>query len=171
MELERLFPQFMRIVAMYVFTIVMLRIAGKRRIASLSPADLIIIIALGSAVGDVLVYPQDVVPIEIAMLAVGTIVALQIILGKITEKNPDMAFIIEGKRTLLIENGKINEANLDYEDVSHEDLEEMLAERGVDGITQVKKAYLERSGELSIILKPESGKLTPRRRTLKRKRL
>ncbi len=166
-----LFLQFIRIIAMYIFTIVMLRIAGKRRIASLSPADLIIIIALGSAVGDVLVYPQDVVPIEIAMLAVGTIVLLQIILGKLTEKNPQIAFIIEGRRTLLIENGKIHEKNLDYEDVSHEDLEEMLAERGLEGISHVKKAYLERSGELSIILSPEGGKLSPRRRTLKRKRL
>lgn len=160
-------PQLARIVVMYLFTIAMLRIAGKRRLASLSPADLIIIIALGSAVGDVLIYPPDIVSLEIAMLAVATIIVLQIIISKAVEKHPKIAYIVEGKRTLLIEDGKILERNLDDEDVSHDDLEEMLAERGVDNPSEVHKAYLERSGEVSIILKPVKGQS----RQLLRKRI
>lgn len=170
---ELLISQVVRIVAMYAFTIMMLRLAGKRRIASLSPADLIIIIALGSAVGDVLVYPQGVVPIEFAMLAVGLVIVLQIAVSKATEKNPALSYIIEGKRTMLIKDGKVLDANIDAEDVSYDDLREMLAERGVANASQVQEAHLERSGELSIILKPLEGRqaLLPRRRFLHRKRL
>ena len=50
--------QLVRIIVIYVFTIIMLRIAGKRRIAHLSAFDILIIIALGSAVGDVMVYGE-----------------------------------------------------------------------------------------------------------------
>jgi len=156
---------------MYIFTVIVLRFAGKRRLAHLSPADLIIIIALGSAVGDVLIYPQSTTQLELAMLAVATIVILQVAMSKITEKSPIASYLIEGRRTILIKNGKAIVKNMDYEDVSWEDLYEMLAEKGVESPKQVKEAYLERSGELSVILSPIAPKYMARRLITRKKRV
>lgn len=151
--------QLARILVMYFFVIVMLRIAGKRRLAHLSTSDIIIIIALGSAVGDVLIYPQSVVQLEFAMLAVASIIILQIVMTKLSEKNRFFSYLFEGKRTLLVRNGQKLAKNLDDEDISDEDLEEMLAEKGVPHVSYVKEAYLERSGEFSVFLKPIARKI------------
>jgi len=144
--------QLIRIVVMYVFVLFILRIAGKRRLAHLSPMDLIIIIALGSAVGDVLIYPQDIVGIANAMVAITSIVALQILMSKISEHSPFMSYILNGKPTLLIKNGRILAKSLDDEDISKEDLTEMLRVHSISKICNVKEAYLERSGDLSVLL-------------------
>ncbi len=114
--------------------------------------DLIIIIALGSAVGDVLIYPQDTVGIANAMIAIATVVFLQIIMSKVSEHNPFMSYILNGKPTLLIKNGRILSKNIDDEDISKEDLTEMLRVHSISKICNVKEAYLERSGDLSVLL-------------------
>jgi len=155
--------QLIRIVLMYFFALVVLRFAGKRRLARLSPMDLIIIIALGSAVGDVLIYPQDIVGIGNAMVAIAAVVGLQIIMSKLAEKNERMAYIIEGKPTILIRNGRILRQNLDDEDISEDDLKEMLREQSISSVSRVRGAYLERSGDLSVLLR------TGRRKKIKRK--
>lgn len=156
--------QLLRIALMYFFALAVLRFAGKRRLAHLSPMDLIIIIALGSAVGDVLIYPQDIVGIGNAMVAVAAVVGLQIAMSKLVEKNTRIAYIIEGEPTLLIHNGRILRQNLDDEDISEDDLKEMLRERGVASARRVKAAYLERSGDLGILLKSGRARKVLRRR-------
>jgi uncharacterized membrane protein YcaP (DUF421 family) len=151
---EDILSQLGRILVMYLFVIIMLRLAGKRRIAHLTPADMIIIISLGSAVGDVIVYPESVVRLGSAMVAVAAIVAFQIILTKLTEKNQFASHLIEGDRTKVISNGIVDRKALDNEDLSMDDLGELLAEKGVASASLVREAYLERSGELSVFLKP-----------------
>ncbi|MEW6328951.1 MAG: YetF domain-containing protein [Candidatus Micrarchaeota archaeon] len=150
---ESAMSQVLRVAAIYLFTLAMLRLAGKRRLARLSAFDILIIIALGSAVGDVMVYPEKVVQIGDAALAIFTVVALQIALSKLMEKNKLLAHIIEGRGTALILNGKIIRKNLDREDLTPDDLDELLREKGVLTASEVKEAVLEPSGELSVIRK------------------
>ena len=105
--------QLLRIVAIYLFTIIMLRLAGKRRIAHLSAFDILIIIALGSAVGDVMVYGEDVVPLSNGIIVVFAVIALQIIISKLTEHNKLLAFIVHGRGTEMIRRGYIVRHNLE----------------------------------------------------------
>lgn len=60
---------------MFAYTIILVRLLGKRGIGQLSPFELVIIIALGSAVGDPMFYPD--VPLFHAMVVVTVIVLLQ----------------------------------------------------------------------------------------------
>lgn len=159
--------QLARIVAIYLFTLVMLRIAGKRRAASLSPFDILIIIALGSAVGDAMVYPDSVVSLQGAMLVVFSVIALQIIVSKLTEHNELLSFLVHGKGTDVIRNGSIIWENLENEDLTEDELMELLREKGVGEVSKVKEAVLEKSGDLGIILYEGSG----RRPMMRRKRL
>lgn len=156
-----IFPQLFRILAIYLFTLLMLRLAGKRRIAHLSAFDILIIIALGSAVGDVMVYSESTIPLVDGLLVVFAVIVLQITVSKLTEHNQLLSFIVHGKGTELIRNGRIVRHNLEAEDLTEDELYELLREKGVEKASEVKEAVLERSGELGVILTRESkGKRT-----------
>ncbi len=55
-----------RIAALYTFTVLAVRLMGKRGNRNLSPFQTVVIIALGSATGDTMFYPQ--VPLLYAFL-------------------------------------------------------------------------------------------------------
>ncbi|MEM2137846.1 MAG: DUF421 domain-containing protein [Candidatus Anstonellaceae archaeon] len=146
------FTQIIRILLIYVFTLAMLRIAGKRRMASLSPFDILIIIALGSAVGDAMLYSESVTPLRNAIMAVFVVVLLQIAITKLTEHHPLLSFIIHGKSREVIKEGRIIYQALEDEDLNEDELLELLRGKGVGSVSAVKSAVLERSGDLGIIL-------------------
>src|SRR5687768_8186714 len=60
---------------MFAFTVILVRLLGKRGMGQLSPFELVIIIALGSSVGDPMFYPD--VPLFHAMVVVTVIVISQ----------------------------------------------------------------------------------------------
>jgi len=144
--------QAVRILIIYFFTLLMLRIAGKRRLAHLSGFDILIIIALGSAVGDVMAYPESTVPLTDGLMVVFMVIFLQIAIIKVTEHHKGLSYIVHGKGAELIRRGRIVHHNLEAEDITEEELYELLREKGVDEVSDVKEAVLERSGELGVIL-------------------
>jgi len=154
--------QLVRIIVIYIFTIIMLRIAGKRRIAHLSAFDILIIIALGSAVGDVMVYGEGTAPLVSGIVVVFTVIALQMIVSKLTERSKWLSFVVHGKGTEVIRKGHIVHHNLEAEDLTEDELMELLRERGVERVNRVKEAVLEKSGELGVIL--YSGRANRKRR-------
>ena len=159
--------QLARIIAIYFFTLFMLRIAGKRRIAHLSAFDILIIIALGSAVGDVMLYPDSEASLVRGATAVFAVIALQILVSKLTEHNKTLGYLVHGKGTEVIRRGKIVWHNLESEDLTEDELMELLREKGVGRVSEVKEAVLERSGEIGLIL---YGEGSGRRQSLVRRR-
>ncbi len=157
--------QLVRIIAIYVFTIIMLRLAGKRRIAHLSAFDILIIIALGSAVGDVMVYGEDTIPLVSGITVVFTVVVLQILVSKLTERSKWLSFIVHGRGTEMIRRGHIVHHNLEVEDLTEDELMELLREKGVGTVKEVKEAVLEKSGELGVVLYRRSRKNSVARRS------
>jgi uncharacterized membrane protein YcaP (DUF421 family) len=157
--------QLVRILAIYVFTIIMLRLAGKRRIAHLSAFDILIIIALGSAVGDVMVYGEDIVPLASGIMVVFAVIVLQILVSKLTEHSKFLSYLVHGRGTEMIRGGHIVRHNLEAEDLTEDELMELLREKGVESVSEVKEAVLERSGELGVVLYRRSRKRSVARRS------
>src|SRR3982751_6355612 len=63
---------FLRTVVMYAYVLFVVRLLGKRGMGQLAPFDFVIIIALGSATGDPMFYPD--VPLLHAIVAITAIV-------------------------------------------------------------------------------------------------
>jgi len=128
-----------------------MRIMGKREIAKLSIFDLIvfIIVAEVAAVGieDVSKPLFDVlIPISIVML-------LQMLLSYLTMKKDKLRDFIEGKPSLIIENGKINDREMQRQKYDISDLIMQLHEQNIKNIADVEFAILETSGKLSVFTK------------------
>lgn len=133
---------------MYLYTLALVRLLGKRGMAQLSPFEMVIIVALGSAVGDPMFYAD--IPLIHGMLVVTVVVGLERLIVRLTEKNQWLERVVESAPVLLVADGKILEAALDHEDLSEAELFMALRQNGIEQLGEVRLAYLEPSGHLSV---------------------
>ncbi|MEN1967081.1 DUF421 domain-containing protein [Lentibacillus sp. N15] len=75
-------------------------------------------------------------------------------------KSKTLRNIVQGKSTVLIQNGKIMEENLKKERFSIDDLQESLRDKNVFRAADVEFAVLEPSGTLSVLPKKENRPIT-----------
>lgn len=132
---------------MFVYTLILIRATGKRSLGNLSPFELLLVVALGSAVGDPMFYPD--VPLFHAMVVVAVIVLLQRLLSLATDHSTRLEHALESTPTPLVVDGVIALDALTSEHLSRDELFMFLREEGVEQLGQVKRAYLEPSGRVS----------------------
>jgi uncharacterized membrane protein YcaP (DUF421 family) len=138
----------LRTLVMYVYTFILLRILGKRESGTLSPFELVIVISLGSAVGDPMFYPD--VPLVHGFTVITAIVVLQRLLENLTNRMPNLEKKVEGKTRLLIKDGVIDRENMLHERISHLELFSALRSKEVLQLGQVYRSYFEPSGDISV---------------------
>ena len=137
-----------RTVIIYSYTLFAVRFIGKRGMSQLTPFEFVVIIALGSAVGDPMLY--DDVPLLHGMVVVTFVVALQSLLNKATNILPKFEAAVEGKAVQLVANGNVLEDALKVESLSKQELFMQLRVKGIRNTGSIERAYLEPSGLLSI---------------------
>jgi uncharacterized membrane protein YcaP (DUF421 family) len=113
--------------------------------------DLMLVIALGSAVGDAMFYQQ--VPLLYSMLVITMIVLFQKGITVLTKKSRFLHKILESNPLMIVRDGGILNSNLGKSNFSKEDLLIKLREKGVAHLSEVDRAYLEPSGKLSVYKK------------------
>jgi uncharacterized membrane protein YcaP (DUF421 family) len=141
----------LRTTVLYLYALLLMRLVGKRGIGSLSPFEWVIVIALGSAVGDPMFYAD--VPLLHGMVVLTMIVGLQRGLVHLTQHNERLETFVESVPRCLVLEGRINLDSLKKEDLSREELFAALRQRGVAHLGEVARAYLEPSGHVSVILR------------------
>ena len=139
---------------MYLYTLINIRLFRTRSIAQLTSFELLIVIALGSAIGDPMFYPE--IPLINGMITISTIVILTKLISMLTERSQTFELLMEGHPILIIEQGEIIKANLRTKDISEEELFARLRLKGIKNIGQVEYAFIETSGQLSVIEYKES---------------
>jgi len=137
-----------RTTIVFVYTLLLLRLLGKRGVAQLSLFEVTIIIGLGSAVGDPM-FDAD-VPLLHSLLVISIIVGLYRAFTALKRRSKPFETFAEGAPACLVENGQIARRTLAAERLSVEDLFAMLRRAGITQLGEVRAAYLEQSGELSV---------------------
>jgi uncharacterized membrane protein YcaP (DUF421 family) len=135
----------------FLYTILLLRVMGKRGVARLSSWQYVIIVALGSAVGDPMLHPD--VPLIHGCAVITTIVTLEWCVSRLSLWNPEVERAVTGDPVTLIRNGVVFQHALKSERVTSQDLREFLRQRGIASLDQVEAAVLEDSGNLSVLVK------------------
>lgn len=141
-----------RTTIIFVYTLFLLRLLGKRGVSQLSLFEVTIIIGLGSAVGDPMFQPD--VPLVHAMLVIGIIVFLYRLFMALIRRSERFEKFAEGTPSCLVSAGRVELDALRAERLSQEELFEILRVAGITHLGEVKRAYLEQSGELSIFSFP-----------------
>ncbi|MDF7813670.1 DUF421 domain-containing protein [Hymenobacter sp. YC55] len=137
----------LRCLLTYLLVLGALRVTGRRGVRQLSIFELSIILALGSAAGDAMFY--DDVPMLHVLVVFVMVSALYLVFNRLTEKYPGFSDWLEGAPVLLVENGEINLANFNKQKLTQKELFGELRQHQVEHLGQVRRAYIEATGNLS----------------------
>jgi uncharacterized membrane protein YcaP (DUF421 family) len=139
---------FLRTVFIYGYALLLLRWVGGRSVAQLSVVEFLLVIALGSAVGDTTFYPD--VPILHAMVVITTVVVFDKAMDILIRRYRRAKQLIDGGPVRVMQDGRIlKDGTLDRQ-LGDLELMEMLREAGIENLGQVRVAYVEAGGRLSV---------------------
>jgi uncharacterized membrane protein YcaP (DUF421 family) len=142
---------FLRTVFIYFIIFAILRIMGKREIGKLSIFDLIISVMIAEIAVFVIEDPHK--SLMSGLLPMFVLVAIQIGMSFIQLKNQNWRTLLEGKPSILITNGRIDDLEMKRQRYNLDDLLQQLREKDIVSVNEVSYAILENSGKLSVFKK------------------
>ena len=154
--MEEFIVNVFRTVFLYFFIMFALRAMGKREMAKLSIFDLIVFILIAEIAAMGIEDPQR--PLLEVLTPIFLVMILQLFLSYLTMKQDKVRDFIEGKPSLVIENGKINDREMERQRYDMSDLVMQLHENQVKNVADVEFAILETSGKLSVFMKDDQRK-------------
>lgn len=137
-----------RTLIVYVYALLLLRWLGSRTIGQLSTVEFLLVIALGSAVGDAMFYPD--VPLVHALLVVTVVVFANKGLDLLIARFKRAERLLDGAAEEVIRDGVICKPFLTSTTMGTSELFQELRERGVEHLGQVERAYVEADGALTV---------------------
>jgi uncharacterized membrane protein YcaP (DUF421 family) len=142
-----------RTLVVYVWALILLRWLGSRTIGQLSTVEFLLVIALGSAVGDPMFYPE--VPLAHALLVVTLIVLANKLLDLLVARYRTAQRVIDGGAEEVISEGAFCVPFFDSVSMGPSEVFQILRERGVEHLGQVAHAYIEPDGGIAVYLRRE----------------
>ncbi|VFR39367.1 hypothetical protein ANK1_2726 [plant metagenome] len=150
---------FIRGTAIYWFIFVLLRLAGRRDIGSLGVADLLVLLLVADAAGSAMAGQST--SITDGMFVVAALIFWSVAIDRIGFFFPAARRYLEPGRVRLIHWGALQRRGMRREFITEAELMAELRLAGLERVEQVKEAYVESDGKISIIRSP--GHEAPRR--------
>ena len=135
----------------YMGIVILLRVSGKRTLASMNAFDFIITIAMGSAFGRILTAHK--VSIAETFTTFLLLVGLQYVLSYIEVRSSVFSKLITSRPTLLFYNGNFLEKEMLKEKVRKKDLLGAVRKKRFSSMLEVEAIILETDGTFSVIKK------------------
>ncbi|MDO6389579.1 DUF421 domain-containing protein [Pontibacter sp. BT731] len=140
-----------RAVVVFIVALIIMRIGNKRIFGKQTAFDIVLGIIYGSILSRAITGNSPFWPTLAAALILVLLHRFLAFLAYNTE-----GFIgpfIKGNPVCLIRDGQLQEDKLKKHNLTDNDLQEALRSGGVSSIKEVESAYLERSGDISIVKK------------------
>ncbi len=135
---------------LFVFLLIMIRLMGQRGIGDVSFFEIALIIAIGSAAGDPMFYPD--VPLLHGMGAIAVVVALHQFVLKASQRSEKIQRLTEGEPQLIVKDGFLDLDGIERAQLARNEVMFELRQRGVEHLGQVRRAYFEVDGRVSVFL-------------------
>ncbi len=137
-----------RTLIVYAYGLLLLRWLGSRTIGQLSTVEFLLVIALGSSVGDAMFYPE--VPLLHALLVVTVVVCANKGLDILIARSKVAERAIDGAPQLVLRDGVIDLRFLSKSSLGVSELFQQLRHRDVEHLGQVAAAYIESDGVITV---------------------
>ena len=139
----------LRISVMYLSSVVIMRAAGKKEVSQLELSELVTYFMVSEIACMPISDPE--VPIYKAIVYSATVIAVNLILSKLSIRIPIIKHMVAGKPQFLIVKGKINKNEMYKAQVTLSELISAMRREGVCSIDKINYAVLESDGNISII--------------------
>jgi uncharacterized membrane protein YcaP (DUF421 family) len=140
--------------AIYLFLLIIFRIAGKRALAQITTFNFVLLLIVSEVTQQALIGEDH--SITNSLLLIVTLVGIDIGLSLWKQRSHKLEQLIDGVPLIIVEDGKPFKDRMDKSRVDEADV--LSAARhlqGLERMDQIKYAVLERSGGISIIPKPD----------------
>jgi uncharacterized membrane protein YcaP (DUF421 family) len=143
-----LLEQLVRIVCIYLLLMVVMRLMGRRVAAQMTIAELAVVVTLGAAVGVPMQSPER------GMLPAAVILLVALIfqrgLSWLAVRNRRVEVIAEGEAIMIVADGRMLLDAMARMVLSRERLFAKLRGMGVEHLGEVRRVYVESSGDFSL---------------------
>ncbi len=154
---------FLRGTLTYLGIFLLLRFILKRETGGLAITDLLVIVLLADAAQNAMAGGYRSVPD--GLFLVGTVIFWSYSLDWLGYRYPRVQRFVHPPALLLVKDGQMLKRNMRREFITEEELMGSLRQQGVDDVAEVKKAYMEGDGRISVIKKDGNpDNKTPERR-------
>jgi uncharacterized membrane protein YcaP (DUF421 family) len=126
-----------------------LRLLPSRQLGTLGITDLLVVVLFAEAAQNAMA--SNYTSITEGGILVGTVIFWSYFLNWLGYKFPTFQRLLNPPPLLLIKNGKTIERHLQQELITEDELKSKLRQQGVEFLTDVKLAYMEADGSISII--------------------
>jgi uncharacterized membrane protein YcaP (DUF421 family) len=143
-----LLEKLLRPLLIYVGVVLLLRIFGKRELAQLNQFDLVVLLVLSESVQNGIIGSDT--SVTGAILAAFVLLGVNSLVVRFLYRHRRLDHMVEGKPTLLIENGRILKKALAEELMTESELMTAVHGQGVDHVDEVARCVLEPGGVFSV---------------------
>jgi uncharacterized membrane protein YcaP (DUF421 family) len=148
--------------AIYWLLFLLFRFLIRRDVGALGVADVLLLVLVADAAQNAMAGEYR--SITDGAVLVSTIVFWNMAFDRLAFYSPALRRILEPPLLPLVRDGRILHRNLRREYVTREELEAQLREQGIEDVSQVRAAYLESDGTVSVIPRGRARRGSPRRR-------
>ena len=142
-----------RVVILYLFVTIAIRIMGKRNIGELQPTELVITLLLSEFAAAPI--EDNSTPLINSLIPVMILISLEIISSVIAMKSTKFRSLSDGNALLIIKDGKLDQKQLKKLRFTVDDVLAALRQKDIFDINEVAFAVIETNGTLSVLLKPQ----------------
>ncbi|MDC2863178.1 DUF421 domain-containing protein [Bacillus sp. BP-3] len=141
-----------------VLLVCIAQLLGKQIISRMTYHDFIVSIMLGTIAGNLTFNTS--IHSRNFIIALITFSAIMFIFALISLKNRNARALLSGEPTVVIQDGKILEKNMEKLKFTIDSLNQALRNKDVFDIDEVEYAIIETNGNLSVLKKPEHKNVT-----------
>lgn len=142
---------FIRGTLVYWFLFFVFRSVLKRDIGAVGIADVLVLVLVADAAQNAM--SAEYRSVAEGLLLVSTILGWNLLFDFLSFRFRRLRWLFQAQAICLVRNGRIDRRNLERELISDDELIAKLRESGVEKIEEVKAAYMESDGSVSVIRK------------------
>jgi uncharacterized membrane protein YcaP (DUF421 family) len=134
----------LRPVIVYLVLVLLLRLFGKRELAQLNPFDLVVLLSLSNTVQNAIIGDDN--SITGGVIGAFSLLAINWFVVHVLFRSRRLTRAIEGRATILVRNGQIDQRALGRESLTREELLAVIHRQGFEDVHQVHRCELEPNG-------------------------
>jgi uncharacterized membrane protein YcaP (DUF421 family) len=140
----------------YVFLLLVFRVAGKRTLAQTTTFDFVLLLIISETIQQAMLDSDN--SLTHGLLLVLTLVGVSVALSFLKEYVPWAEKAIDSTPTIILDDGILLRDRMEKLRVDESDILESARERyGLERLDQIKYAILERTGTVSIVPREGAG--------------
>lgn len=133
----------------YWFVFILLRIAGRREFGSVGTANILLLVMIADAAQNAMA--GDYKTVSEGAVLISTLVFWSAFNDRLCYYVPAVRSVLEPNRICLVKDGQMQRRGMRREFITEEELMGQLRINGVEDIGEVRRAFIEENGDISVL--------------------